>query len=173
DTLGGEDAFKLHDTYGVFIDITEQMAAESGLKVDRAGYQELMDQAKRKAREAQKKHIVTAVSGELPKTDDEAKYNSGAVTAKMLGWVSGNEVVRTGKLAAEESVALLVDRTNFYAEAGGQVGDSGTITTAAGRFDVDDTQRLGDAVLHFGQISEVTIEVGQTATLRVDGIRLD
>src|SRR5205823_13940092 len=111
DTLAGEDAFKLHDTFGVFIDITEQMAAESGLKVDRAGYQELMDQAKRKAREAQKKHAVTAVSGELPKTDDEAKYTSGEVTAKVLGWVSGNEVVRKGKLAGEDSVALLVDRT--------------------------------------------------------------
>src|SRR5262245_1808430 len=93
DTLGGEDAFKLHDTYGVYIDITEQMAAEGGLKVDRAGYQELMDQAKRKAREAQKKHIVTAVSGELPKTNDEAKYKSGELTSKVLGWVSGNEVV--------------------------------------------------------------------------------
>jgi alanyl-tRNA synthetase len=173
DTLGGEDAFKLHDTYGVFIDISEQMAAEGGLKVDRAGYQELMDHAKRKAREAQKKHIVTAVSGELPKTNDDAKYKSGDITAKVLGWVSGNEVVRKGKLSGEDSVALLVDQTNFYAEAGGQVGDVGTITTPTGRFAVDDTQRLGDAVLHFGQLAQGSIEVGQTATLRVDGIRVD
>lgn len=173
DTLGGEDAFKLHDTYGVYIDITEQMAAEGGLKVDRAGYQELMDQAKRKAREAQKKHIVTAVTGELPKTNEEAKYRSGEVTAKLLGWVAGNEVVRQGKLSGEDQVALLVDQSNFYAEAGGQVGDIGTITTPTGQFAVDDTQRLGDAVLHFGQLTQGTIEVGQTATLRVDGIRLD
>jgi len=173
DTLGGEDAFKLHDTYGVFIDITEQMAAEGGLKVDRSGYQELMDQAKRKAREAQKKHIVTAVSGDLPRTNDEAKYRSGEVTAKVLGWVAGNEVVRQGKLSGEDQVELLVDQSNFYAEAGGQVGDIGTITTPTGQFAVDDTQRLGDAVLHFGQLTQGTIEVGQTATLRVDGIRLD
>jgi alanyl-tRNA synthetase len=173
DTLGGEDAFKLHDTYGVFIDITEQMAAEGGLKVDRAGYQQLMEQAKRKAREAQKKHIVTAVSGELPKTDDEAKYKIDEITAKVLGWVSGNEVVRTGKLSGEEPVALLVDRTNLYAEAGGQVGDLGTITTSTGRFAIDDTQRLGDTVLHFGQLAEGTMEVGQTAMLRVDGVRID
>ncbi|HTK77502.1 MAG TPA: alanine--tRNA ligase [Gemmataceae bacterium] len=173
DTLAGEDAFKLHDTYGVFIDITEQMAAESGLKVDREGYQELMDQAKRKAREAQKKHIVTAVSGEVPKTSDEAKYEGGELTAKVLGWVSGNEVVRSGKLSGEDSAALLVDRTNFYAEAGGQVGDVGIITTPTGRFSVDDTQRLGDTILHFGQVAEGTIEVGQSAILRVDGIRLD
>src|SRR5205823_15020399 len=123
DTLAGEDAFKLHDTFGVFIDITEQMAAESGLKVDRAGYQELMDQAKRKAREAQKKHIVTAVSGDLPQSNDAPKYASGEITAQLLGWISGNEVVRKGTLSAEDSVALLLDRTNFYAEAGGQVGD--------------------------------------------------
>jgi alanyl-tRNA synthetase len=173
DTIPGEDAFKLHDTFGVYIDITEQMASESGLKVDRPEYTRLMDEAKRKARDAQKKHIVSAVSGELPVTDDSPKYATGEITAKVLGWVSGNDVVRTGSLAEGEPVALLVDRTNFYAEAGGQVGDIGTITTPTGRFEVDDTQRLGDAVLHFGQVTEGTIDVGQTATLRVDGIRLD
>lgn len=171
--LSGDDAFKLHDTYGVYIDITEQMAAEAGLKVDRTGYDQLMADAKRKAREAQKKHIVTAVSGELPKTDDSAKYGSGEIQAKVLGWILGSDVVRNGQLRGEEAVALLVDRTNFYSESGGQVGDVGTISTPTGRFDVDDTQRLGDAVLHFGQVVEGHLEVGQTATLAVAGVRLD
>src|SRR5581483_12188918 len=102
DTLGGEDAFKLHDTFGVYIDITEQMAAEAGLKVDRDGYARLMEEAKRKAREAQKKHVVTAVTGDLPITDDAAKYASGEICATVLGWVAGNAVVRDGELAEGE-----------------------------------------------------------------------
>ena len=81
-TISGIAAFQLHDTYGVYIDITEQMAGEAGLKVDRAGYSWLMEEAKRKAREAQKKHIVTAVTGELPGTDDAPKY----VSAAFIRW---------------------------------------------------------------------------------------
>jgi alanyl-tRNA synthetase len=172
-TIGGEDAFKLHDTFGVYIDITEQMAAEADLKVDRAEYARLMDDAKRKARESAKKHLVTAVSGELPKTDDAAKYQGGEVEATVLGWVAGHAVVDDGELGEGEPVALLLDRTNFYAEAGGQVGDIGSISTPTGRFEVDDTRRLGDAVLHFGQVAEGKVGVGQPATLRVDGVRLD
>jgi alanyl-tRNA synthetase len=172
--ISGKAAFDLHTEQGVFIDITEQMAAEFGLKVDREEYERLFKQFQDQSRQGHKKHVITAVSGDLPMTDDSAKYASGQVTAKVLGWVAGNEVMRKGTLAgSEEPVALLVDRTNFYAEAGGQVGDIGTIITPTGRFEVEDTQRLGDAVLHFGQVAEGNIEVGQTATLRVDGIRLD
>ena len=97
---------------------------------------------------------MTAVSGDLPKTDDTTKYVNGDTVAIILGWVAGNTVVSSGEITEGEPVALLVDKTNFYAEGGGQVGDAGTITTATGRFDVDETQRLGDAVLHFGQVTE-------------------
>jgi alanyl-tRNA synthetase len=173
DTIGGEEAFKLHDTFGVYIDITEQMAAEAGLRVDRAEYARLMEDAKRNAREAAKKHLVTAVSGDLPRTDDDPKYRNDEIGATVLGWVAGHAVVDDGELGEGEQVALLVDRTNFYAEAGGQVGDIGTITTPTGGFEVEDTQRLGDAVLHFGQVAEGKIGVGQPASLRVAGIRLD
>ncbi len=172
-TLSGKDAFTLHDTHGVYIDITEQMASEAGLRVDRSGYEREMEEAKKKARGARKKLVITAVSGDVPKTDDSPKYQGPAASAKVIGWVKDNAVVRSGKLEGEEEVALLLDRTNFYAEQGGQVGDVGSITTATGRFDVDDTQKLGDAVLHVGHIASGHIEPGQAATLEVDSLRFD
>src|SRR5207248_7086291 len=69
--------------------------------------------------------------------------------------------------------ALLLDRTNFYAEQGGQVGDTGTITTPTGRFEIDDTQKLGDAILHFGRVVEGHFEPGQEARLEVSAFRAD
>jgi alanyl-tRNA synthetase len=171
DTISGTDAFKLHDTYGVYIDIIEQMAAEKGLKVDRPGYERAMDEAKAKARSARKKLVITAVSGDLPKTDDSLKYGSLTAEAKLLGWIRGSAVVRSGSLGMGEGAALLLDRTNFYAEQGGQVGDVGTVATATGRFEVEDTHKLGDGVLHIGRVVEGRIESGQKASLEVDAIR--
>jgi alanyl-tRNA synthetase len=166
-TISGDDAFQLHDTYGVYIDITEQMAAEAGLSVDRAGFDMAMQKAKEKARGARKKLVVSAVTGELPKTDDLPKYSAAPASAKLLGWVKDNTVVRKGRLESGDEGALLLDHTNFYAEQGGQVGDEGTITTPTGRFEVEDTQRLGDAVLHSGRVVEGFIEAGQSATVEV------
>jgi alanyl-tRNA synthetase len=171
--ISGPDAFKLHDTYGVYIDITEQMAEEAGLRIDRSGYNLAMEEAKTRARGSRKKMVITAVSGELPKTDDSLKYRGLTTEAKVLGWVKDSTVIRSGKLESEEEVALLLDRTNFYAEQGGQVGDVGVITTSTGRFDVDDTQKLGDSVLHVGRVVEGKIEPNQQALLEVDAVRAD
>jgi alanyl-tRNA synthetase len=161
----GEDAFKLHDTYGLYIDITEQMAAEQGLTVDVPGFERAMEEAKRRAREGGKKFTVTAVHGDLPTTDDSPKYDLTPISATVLGWVVNNTVTQSGTLTAGDSVALLLDRTNFYAEQGGQVGDTGLIRSSTGaEFQVEDTQRLGNAVLHFGTLLEGEIRVGETVT---------
>ncbi len=171
--ISGEDAFQLHDTYGVFIDITEQMAAEAGLGVDRQRYQELMDEAKHKARGARKKLVISAVSGDLPRTDDSPKYQGLNAAATVLGWIKDNAVTRAGSLDTGTEAALLLDRTNFYAEQGGQVGDTGIIATPTGRFEVDDTQKLGDSILHLGRVVDGRIESGQKASLEVSGVRAD
>jgi alanyl-tRNA synthetase len=171
--VSGQEAFQLHDTHGVLIDITQQMAQEHGFTVDMAGFEKEMEEAQKKAKAGGKKFTVTAVQGTLPPTDDNPKYRSELVTAKVLGWVKDNAVVTTGKLSAGESVALLLDRTNFYAEQGGQVGDSGTIRSASADFEVEDAQRLGDTVLHIGTLHDGeltpgdTVEVMQTTTRRV------
>jgi alanyl-tRNA synthetase len=169
--ISGEDAFQLHDTYGVYIDITEQMAAEAGLTVDRAGYEREMERAKDRARGARKKLVISAVQGELPKTDDSPKYRGCTTTANVVGWVKDNAVQRKGRLNTDEEAALLLDQTNFYAEQGGQVGDSGRITTATGQFEVDDAQKLGDTVVHLGRVVDGHIEGGQQAMLEVSSLR--
>jgi len=170
--VSGDEAFKLHDTYGVIIDITQQMAQEQGLTVDIAGFEKAMIDAQNKAREGGKKFAVTAVKGDLPPTDDSPKFQFAAVNAKVLGWVKDHEVVRSGKLAAGEEVALLVDRTNFYGEQGGQVGDTGTMRSASGAdFEVTDTQRLGDTVLHVGILHDGELAVGDTVEMIQGTIR--
>jgi alanyl-tRNA synthetase len=166
-------AFQLHDTYGFFIDIIEQMAGELGMGVDRNGFDRLMAHAKEKARAGQKKLAVSAIAGELPRTDDSLKYGSLRTTSKVLGWVKDNTVIRTGSLSAGEEAALLLERTDFYAEQGGQIGDVGIITTPTGAFNVEDTQKLGDAVLHLGCVMEGHVEPSQSASIQVDGGRLD
>lgn len=175
--ISGDDAFKLHDTYGVIIDITQQMASEQGFTVDMKGFEEAMTRAQEQARGGGKKFAVTAVKGELPATNDTPKYGPEAITAKVLGWVKDNTVIASGKLAAGESAALLLDRTNFYGEQGGQVGDSGTIRTKTADFEVEDTQRLGETVLHVGTLHEGELAIGdevevwQTTSRRIDIMR--
>ncbi|WP_162666420.1 alanine--tRNA ligase [Gemmata massiliana] len=175
--VSGEEAFKLHDTYGVLIDITQQMAQEQGLTVDVPGFEEAMKRAQDLARGGGKKFVVTAVKGDLPATDDLPKFGSAPVSAKVLGWVKDNAVVTSGKLAAGENVALLLDRTCFYGEQGGQVGDTGTIRSAGADFEVEETQRLGETVLHVGTLHEGELSVGdtveaiQTTSRRIDIMR--
>ena len=172
--VSGDDAFKLHDTYGVLIDITLQMAQEQGLTVDMAGYEEAMKRAQDQARGGGKKFTVTAVKGDLPPTDDAPKYGAAPVTAKVLGWVKDNAVVTSGKLATGETAALLLDLTCFYGEQGGQIGDTGTIRTKTADFEVEDTQRLGDAVLHIGTLHEGELAVGDTVeAVQTTGRRID
>ncbi|QJW94437.1 alanine--tRNA ligase [Frigoriglobus tundricola] len=172
--VSGEDAFKLHDTYGVLIDITLQMAQEQGLTVDMAGYDEAMKRAQDQARGGGKKFTVTAVKGDLPPTDDAPKFGAAPVSAKVLGWIKDNAVVTAGKLTAGDTAALLLDRTCFYGEQGGQVGDTGTIRTASADFDVEDTQRLGETVLHVGTLHDGELSVGDTVeAMQTTGRRID
>jgi alanyl-tRNA synthetase len=161
--VSGDEAFKLHDTHGVLIDITQQMAAEQGLTVDEAGFEIAMKVAQDKAKQGGKKFTVAAVQGMLPPSDDEPKYGEESIKAKVVGWVKDNAVITSGKLAVGEAAALLLDHTCFYGEQGGQVGDIGTIRSANGaEFEVEDTQRLGDSVLHSGVLHDSDLSVGDT-----------
>jgi alanyl-tRNA synthetase len=168
----GRQAFDLHTTYGFFIDITEQMAAELGLSVDRVEFQRLWDEFTKKSGEGRKKHVVSAIQGDLPTTDDSPKYKGRAAKATIAAWVKEN-LVGTGSLACGDQVGLVLDKTNFYAEQGGQVGDAGWIKSDTGTFKVEDTQRLGDSVIHWGKVWEGTVKTGQKATLEVHPARLD
>jgi alanyl-tRNA synthetase len=162
--ISGFSAFQLHDTYGILIDITEQVAKECGLTVASAEFHQVMEASKTKSREGAKKHNVVAIRGNLPSTNDEAKYSQdGTVPAEVVGWVIENEYHTSGELAGVISCAIVLNNTNFYAEQGGQVGDTGELYTwgvPSVKFQVDDTQRLGDTILHFGTLLSGVVRVG-------------
>jgi alanyl-tRNA synthetase len=172
--IAGSDVFELHTTYGFPPDLTIQMAVERGLKVDMAEYEKMMEDHEKISRgSGGAKTHVSAISGELPQTDDSSKYKGLSAKGKIVAWVKENLVGTSGSLMPGDQVALVLDKTNFYAEQGGQVGDKGMITTKTGTFDVEDTQRLGDSVLHVGRVREGTIKVGQSAALAVAAERAE
>jgi len=166
--IGGHDVFDLHTTYGLFVDITRQMAEEEGLTIDMPGYQQKMEEFRDTSGKGRKKLVITALEGEIPPCNDSLKHQGMATTANFLGYVTDNKVQRAGTLKAGDTCAIVVDRTCFYAEQGGQVGDVGSATSPTGRFSIDDTQRLGDAILHVGRVESGFIEVGQEVFLQVD-----
>ncbi|MCS7016477.1 MAG: alanine--tRNA ligase [Gemmatales bacterium] len=174
--LSGKDVFELHTTYGFPPDMTRQMARERSLLVDEAEYARLMAEHEEKSRaQPVAQQVALHVHEPLPSTDDRAKWFGLTGQGTILGWIETNRFFTTGRLEArgEEAspVGLVLDRTCFYAEAGGQVGDCGYITTNTGTFEVTDTQWLGQTVVHLGTVTAGYIAPGQLARLQVDSIR--
>ena len=169
--LGGEVAFDLYATYGFPVDLTQIMAGEAGLEVDMAGYEKAM--AGHRELSGAGKAFQAAEILDLPGTDDSAKYAAAAIEAKVLGWVLGGAFISQGRLQAGQGAAVVLDRTNFYAEQGGQVGDAGAIQWPGGRFAVTDTQLAGAGIVHVGSVEAGSLAVGQAVTLTVDPRRMD
>jgi len=168
----GDEAFRLYDTYGFPLDLTQLMAREGGFVVDTAGFDELMEQQRSRGRAAVRTAacgIDAELSAALPATDDTLKYEAPLVCeGKILGWLVDGRWVTTGELKCGAEVSLITDRTCFYGEQGGQVGDKGVIIAGEARFEVEDTQKANQATLHRGKVTAGTFSVGQTVTLQVD-----
>ena len=165
--MSGEDAFKLSDTFGFPLQLTEELAADAGLEVDTDRFGELLDAQRRRARDAAKKVAIGIDAGAVPPTtfvgytDLEA---DGHVVALL-------DADNRELPAAEEGqeVRLFLDVTPFYAEGGGQIGDQGLIRTESGIVRVTDAQRAGDhAVMHLGVVASGEIRPGQEAHGEVD-----
>ncbi|HZZ81080.1 MAG TPA: alanine--tRNA ligase [Gemmataceae bacterium] len=168
--IPGDAAANLQTTYGFPIDLTRQMAAELGKSIDQVGYAIAITQHKEVSGKGRERHVISAVQGDLPATDDSCKYTAFSTPppdAVIIGWIQGDKVVRSGRIDSKERIALLLDKTIFYAEQGGQVGDTGEIADDDSVFAVEDTQRLGNSVLHIGRFTEpdAYFEVGQSVTL--------
>ena len=166
--ISGEDAFKLHDTYGFPIDLTELMAEERGMSVNIGEYERLMEAARNRARASSKDSgasldaMTTDMVSRFGPTDDSAKYSAeiDCVEVKAIFDLTDRDhpkLIGHGEsLHAGMFGAMIIDRTCFYGEQGGQVGDSGSIftsqdeTEATDIFDVETTVRLGDVVVHVG-----------------------
>jgi len=183
DTIAGEEAFRLFDTYGFPIDVAETMLEESGLKVDRAGFERALEEQRQRARSATK--ISADIFGSGPLVELKSRgvatefvgYEQAVAEGEVLGLVAGEDLVESAD--AGEEVIVILDRTNFYGEAGGQVGDTGRICDAAadaqtpGRFvaEVTATQRGEGMVLHLAKVVQGRVRVGQRVRCEPDVVR--
>ncbi len=173
-TFSGADAFKLYDTYGFPIDLTQEMVAEAGLSVDKEAFDGLMQEQKVRAREARKALGDLGWAGvEFGKDVPETKfvgYNALQTDCKVLAIVCEEEL-RDEVVAGAEAI-LVLDQTTLYAEMGGQVGDNGQIQTANGLFQVTNVQKnKGGKFMHYGIVKSGEIKVGDTGTACVDAER--
>ncbi|WP_114735387.1 alanine--tRNA ligase [Vibrio cholerae] len=164
--LDGETVFKLYDTYGFPADLTNDVARERGFSIDEAGFEQAMEEQRQRAREA----------GQFG-TD----YNSlikSATNTEFCGYTAsrGQSVVRemfvegaeVSTLSAGDKAIIVLDNTPFYAESGGQCGDTGVLKTDAGIFHVEDTQKLGNAIAHHGVLTQGVLATGDKVDAIVD-----
>ena len=169
--ISGENIFNLFTTFGFPPDLTRQMAQERGLTTDEAGFEKAMKEHEEKSKgKSAANQIGVDVALALPATDDRPKWQGDSTNAKILGWISSDkQFVTTGVLKGtqENEYALILDRTCFYGEAGGQVGDTGTIGTDIGLFQVTGTIKRGDAIGHVGHMVKGEFKVGDTVRLAV------
>ncbi len=171
--LSGEQAFKLNDTYGFPIDLTREIVAEQGLTVDLDGFKALMDDQRNRARTARgdmedaawEEDIFAVIEGN---TVFEG-YDNDSVTGQILG--IGKDGILTDGASCGDEVILVLDKTAFYAESGGQVGDSGMLVTANGEVTVCDTKKKNGKFLHKGTVTKGSIQTGDSITGTIDVAR--
>lgn len=184
-TLEGKDTWRLYDTYGFPPDLTQIMAEERGLKID----EEAFEKARLESLEASKAGTKKGAAGgvkldvhdlgaleandKVPKTDDEAKYQRGDVTAQIKAiYHSSKFYDSTAEVPAGEPFGILLDKTNFYAESGGQEYDTGVIAIdGQAEFKVEDVQVYNGYVLHIGQLSEGELKLDDEVICTYDELR--
>ena len=162
-TIPGEVVFKLYDTYGFPLDLTADIARERSLKLDEAGYEREMEAQRTRARAASQFKSGTSLKYEGPATEFVG-YETLTAEAKVLALYRDGAAVTA--LEAGDAGVVVLDRTPFYAEGGGQIGDTG----ALGAFTVSDTQKIaGGAFGHSGSLASGTLKVGDTVQATVTG----
>ncbi len=171
--IPGDDAFLLHDTFGLPLELIEEIAADNELKVDRAGFEKALDEQKTRGRMgrstvAHPEHLENLVTlSERIAPTVFTGYTEAETDGTVVGLISKGRLEE--RAVAGDEVEIVLDRTPFYAESGGQVGDRGIITGPRGRVEVTDTQRpYGGISVHFGRVAEGEIQLGDEVQSRVD-----
>ena len=169
--FSGADAFKLYDTFGFPIDLTAEMAADEGLTVDEDAFRQLMQEQKERAREARKALGDLGWAGvefgkEVPSTEFVG-YDHDSCEATVVALVCEDELC--GQVEAGSDGIVVLDKTPFYAEMGGQVADHGVITAKGFTFTVTDVQKnKGGKFMHYGHVAEGVVQVGDTVEASID-----
>jgi alanyl-tRNA synthetase len=170
DTVPGPLVFLLHDTYGFPPDLTADIARERSLKIDLAGYELEMEAQRERARAASKFGVDQRAGAQLAERSEFCGYEAIECQGRVVALLRDGASVEA--LAAGERGEVILDRTVFYAESGGQVGDSGELLGAATtRFEVEDTQKRGAAHSHIGRLLAGRLQVGDSVLARIDAER--
>jgi alanyl-tRNA synthetase len=168
DTISGATAFKLYDTYGFPVDLTRDVALERQLKIDMEGFEREMEAQRERARAASsfKTAEIGAVTVDQP--TQFTGYERLGDEAKVLQITRGADLAQTDSLSKGESGNIVLDRTPFYAESGGQVGDRGVLRAGDAVFRVEDTQKQGQVHVHKGRVEKGRFHVNDKVTAEVD-----
>lgn len=183
-TVAGDKAFYLYDTLGFPIDLTQQMAEEAGFEVDTKGFEDAMETQKQRSRDARNaakgsgatrleliaEQTAWLANNDIATTDDDSKYEWDVeIDTSITAIFSEDGFLEAGaKAGPGDNVGLILEKSPFYAEAGGQEADVGTIQVGSAKFNVLDVQVYGGYLLHSGTIEDGEIEVGASASCKVD-----
>ncbi|HFQ4952423.1 TPA: alanine--tRNA ligase [Vibrio vulnificus] len=167
--LDGETVFKLYDTYGFPADLTNDVARERDFTIDEAGFEKAMEEQRQRAREAGQFGTDYNAKIKVDAQSEFCGYTSTQERSDVVAlFVEGEE---TATLSAGDKAIVILQETPFYAESGGQCGDSGVLKTESGLFQVEDTQKLGNAIAHHGVLVEGVLAKGDQVSAIVDAER--
>jgi len=169
DVIDGATVFKLYDTYGFPADLTGDIARERGLSIDEPGFKAAMAEQKKRSQDASKFGVDLRAGASIDSRTLFQGYEGLEAQGRVVSLVKGGAPVDS--LNEGEEGEVILDRTPFYAESGGQVGDTGVLTGAGVRFVVTDAQKRGAAHSHIGKLAKGAIRVGDTLDAKVDGER--
>ncbi|MBC3960556.1 alanine--tRNA ligase [Morganella morganii] len=166
DTLSGEAAFRLYDTYGFPLDLTADVCRERNLKVDEAGFEAAMEEQRRRARENSGFGADYNSLIKVDKRSDFSGYDHNEQAATIVALYKEGQPVT--ELNAGDEGLVILDKTAFYAESGGQVGDTGVLLSNDAQFSVLDTQKYGQAIGHAGRVDSGKLTVNHKITAKID-----
>ena len=169
DTISGETVFKLYDTYGFPADLTADVAREQNLKIDESGFQMQMDAQRERGRQASRFDIDYDASIEVQTDSEFTGYENLKDQATVKEIFINNQSV--DEMNQDQAGLVILDRTPFYAESGGQIGDTGTLENEQSCFDVSDTQKQGSAHAHIGKLRTGVIKLGDRIQAKVNFTR--
>lgn len=177
DTLAGETAFRLYDTYGFPLDLTADVCRERHLKVDEAGFERAMAAQRLRARDS---NVFATDYNNLIKVEGKSEFSGyehqhlqqqALIIALIHNGKAVDEIHFSDKASPDEEILVILDKTPFYAESGGQVGDSGKLVNDSAHFTVRDTQKHGATIAHVGQLTTGCLRIGESINAAVDAER--
>ena len=164
--IPGDLIFKLYDTYGFPVDLTNDIARENGLEIDMEGYNRCMQEQSARGRSASQFSVDYSEQVNLPGKTEFIGYDHSDTNATVLGIYAENNAV--DEIKEGDQVGIILDKTVFYAESGGQVGDTGIIETESSLFNVVDCKKVGTHFMHFGHLKHGAISRGDKVKVEID-----